>query len=183
VAAADDKSPMTVAFPPAKTGTSFRRLLQQKASPMDHLTGSIALIRHPTHLENQWLSYWNIARRYYDFVIAERLDSESFRESLDREVAWVLDIRRGKDYVISRQARLHLDFPIDSEADHMFAEVEFYIVDLYGKSGRASVELNKQLCWLDSEEVLSGKASDAQCVNPELVKLLNNADVIARHSR
>ena len=148
---------------------------------MNHFTGSIALIRHPEHLENRWLAHWDGRRKHYDFVTAERLDDESFRECLDREIAWVLDIRRDKDYVISSQARLHLDIPVDLETEATFFVVEFYIADLYGKSGRASVELNKQLRWLSSDEVLSGQTSEGVPVNPSLVELLNKADVIARH--
>ena len=148
---------------------------------MNHFTGSIALLRHPEQLENQWLTHWDTRRKHFDFVTAERLGDESFRESLDREIAWVLDIRRSKDYIISSQARLHLDIPIESEVDDTFFVVEFYVADLYGKSGRASVELNKQLRWLSSDEVLSGQTSEGVPVNPSLVELLNKADVIARH--
>lgn len=163
--------------------TIFVPIAKKAPAIMNHFTGSIALLRHPEHLEDQWLTYWDVGRKYYDFVTAERLDDESFRECLDREIAWVLDIRRGKDYIISSQARLHLDIPIESETDDTFFVVEFYIADLFGKSGRASVELNKQLRWLNSDEVLSGQTSDGVPVNPSLVELLNKADVIARHTR
>ena len=148
---------------------------------MNHFTGSIALVRHPEQLENQWLTHWDTKRKHFDFVTAERLDDESFRESLDREIAWVLDIRRSKDYIISSQARLHLDIPVESEEDDTFFVVEFYVADLYGKSGRASVELNKKLRWLSSDEVLSGQTTEGLPVNPSLVELLKKADVIARH--
>ncbi len=157
--------------------------MNRRNDKMNHFTGSIALLRHPEYLENNWLAYWDARRKHYDFVTAERLDDESFRECLDREIAWVLDIRRGKDYIISSQARLHLDIPVESEDDDTFFVVEFYIADLYGKSGRASVELNKQLRWLSSDEVLSGRTSDGQLVNSSLVELLDKADVIARHTR
>ncbi|MCP4512420.1 MAG: hypothetical protein GY826_39165 [Fuerstiella sp.] len=120
---------------------------------------SIALLRHPDQLENQWLAYGNLGRKFYDFVTAERLDGESCRDCLDREIAWILDIRRGKDYIISRQARLHLDVLVESKVSGTFFVVEFYIVDLYGKSGRASVERNKQLRRRDSDEVLAGRTS------------------------
>lgn len=150
---------------------------------MHHFTGSIALLRHPEQLENCWLAHWDASRKHYDFVTAERLDDESFRECLDREVAWVLDIRRDKDYIISSQARLHLDLPIEAFGVATFCVVEFYIVDLYGKSGRASIELNKELRWLTSDEVLSGRTSERVPVNSTLVELLNKADVIARHTR
>jgi len=160
---------------------------------MSQLTKSIALLRHPEQLENLWLAYWNTGRNYFDFVTAERMEGDSFRESLDREVAWILDLRRRKDYIISSMARLHLELPAnDSQSDPQDtaprdgapqAVVEFYVVDLYGKSGRASVELNQQLRWVSGEEVLSGQTNDGQAVSPSLVQLLTRADVITRHIR
>lgn len=172
----------SVSMPPQQFALRIARETKKSSRTMNHFTGSVALLRHPEQLEKQWLVYWNKGREHYDFVTAERLDDESFRESLDREVAWVLDIRRGKDYIISSQARLHLDIPIESETQAMFFVVEFYIVDLYGKSGRASVELNRQLRWLSCDEVFSGRTLDGAPVNPLLVALLNEADVIARHT-
>jgi len=148
---------------------------------MNQLTGSIALLRHPEQLENLWLAHWHIGRAHFDFVTAERVEGESARESLDREVAWILDLRRDKDYIISSMARLNLELPAEDPDD--VSLVEFYIVDLYGKSGRASVELNKQLRWLTGEEVLSGTTTDGKSVNPALVELLARADVITRHTR
>ncbi|MEQ9410494.1 MAG: hypothetical protein RIK87_22355 [Fuerstiella sp.] len=151
---------------------------------MNHFTGSIALMRHPTQLENLWLAWWNQRAGHYDFVTAERLDDESFRECLDREIAWVLDLERGRDYLISSMARLHLDVPVEASEDipDTFFAVEFYIVDLYGSSGRLSLEQNRDVRWLSSDEVLSGRTSDGRPVSPSLVHLLNQADVIARHT-
>lgn len=149
---------------------------------MNHFTGSIALLRHPEQLENLWLAHWDSRLQHFDFVTAERLDDESFRESLDREIAWVLDLRRGKDYLISSQARLHLDVPVEATDDEAFFVVEFYIATLYGKASRGMVELNKNVKWLTSDEVLSGQTSEGSPVNPSLVDLLNRADVIARHT-
>ena len=54
---------------------------------MNHFTGSVALLRHPEQLEHLWLAHWDSRRQYFDFVTAERLDDESFRECLDREIA------------------------------------------------------------------------------------------------
>ena len=115
-------------------------------------------------------------------MTAERLDDESFRECLDREIAWVLDLRRGKDYIVSSQARLHLDVPVEAADDETFFVVEFYIADLYGKASRGMVELNRDVSWLTSDEVLSGQTSKGVPVNPSLVELLNRADVIARYT-
>lgn len=149
---------------------------------MNHFTGSVALLRHPEQLEHLWLAHWDSRRQYFDFVTAERLDDESFRECLDREIAWVLDLRRGKDYIVSSQARLHLDVPVEAADDETFFVVEFYIADLYGKASRGMVELNRDVSWLTSDEVRSGQTSKGVPVNPSLVELLNRADVIARYT-
>lgn len=149
---------------------------------MQHITGSIALLRHPEQLENLWLAHWDARRNHFDFVTAERLDNESFRDCLDREIAWILNLRRGKDYIISSQARLHLDLPTESADDDTVLGVEFYITDLYGRASREMIELNNQTRWLTGSEVLSGNTSDGEPVNPSLVTLLLQADVIARHT-
>lgn len=129
-----------------------------------------------------WLAYWHIGRAHFDFVTAERVEGESVRESLDREIAWLLDLRRGKDYIISSMARLNLHLPKEAPDDEADGVVEFYVVDLYGKSGPASVELSNQLRWLTGEEVLSGRTTDGEAINPCLVELLARADVMTRHT-
>ena len=120
--------------------------------------GSVALIRHPEQLESLWLAYWNPARQHLDFVTAERLDGDSFRECLDREIAWALDLRRGKDYLLSSMARLHLDLSDDTGDAQSLSAVEFFVTDIYGKAGWASVELQEHLHWLTCVEVLDGTA-------------------------
>ena len=146
--------------------------------------GSIALIRHPEELEKLWLAFWDEPRGRFDFVTAERLEGDSFRECLDREIAWALDIRRGKDYIVSSMARLHLEIPSENEGSeddlHM---IEFFVADLYGKRGREAVRGNDKLHWLMSSEVLDGETEDGRPLNPQLVAWLRQADVIARHSQ
>ena len=80
-------------------------------------------------------------------------------------------------------ARLNLELPAEDSDHCVDGVVEFYVVDLFGKSGRASVELNKQLRWLTGEEVLSGTTTDGKTISPALVELMTRADVITRHTR
>jgi hypothetical protein len=152
---------------------------------------SIALFRHPDQPEKLWLAVWDSHANHFDFVTAERLERESWRECLDREIAWTLNLRRGKEYMISSMARLRLDLtaPTDSTeisslntspGQSQYSAVEFYVVDLYGKSGEATLANNERLQWLSSEEVLSGRTANGRLVSPSLVSLLKQADVIAR---
>jgi len=158
---------------------------------MSQPSASIALFRHPDQPEKLWLAVWDSHANHFDFVTAERLESESWRECLDREIAWTLNLRRGKDYIISSMARLHLELPQSASVlsreepggqELKYSAVEFYVVDLYGQAGITTLANNKQLHWLSSEEVLSGRAHDGRPVSRSLVRLLTKADVIARYN-
>ena len=148
---------------------------------MTQFTGSIALLRHPRDLEKRWLAWWNERRRFFDFVIAERLEGDSFRECIDREIAWTLNLRRGKDYLVSQMARLHLQDTVSVSGVDTSFTVQFFVADVFGRVGRAAVEENPELQWLTNEEVLAGRTSEQLPVNPTLVTLLERADVIRRH--
>ena len=69
------------------------RLTSKQGTRMNQFTGSIASLRHPEQLENLWLAHWHIGRCHFDFITAESIAGESSCESLDREVAWILDLR------------------------------------------------------------------------------------------
>lgn len=146
---------------------------------MQLFTGSIALIRHPQHLEQQWLAHQCPQTDVFDFVCAERLEQELFRECLDREIAWVTGLQRHREYLISSVARLHLDLPAQ-QADEDDYAIEFYVVDLYGPAGMQSISASPRLRWLTAVELFSGATDDAHRVSPRLVSLLKRADVIRR---
>ena len=58
---------------------------------MDELEIGVALIRKVDQ-RIQWLGKKNPAQQQIDFVIADRLEKESWREAIMREVAWELDL-------------------------------------------------------------------------------------------
>lgn len=143
---------------------------------------SIALIRHHDEPEQHWLAFWNDAKSYFSFVIAERLESESWRECLDRELAWQLDLRRGKDYLISSMARLHfeeteVDFNSNDESK---LKIEFYVVDPYGRKGREVFAALPNSQWLSNKELMAGRCDDDRPIDPWLVQLLQKADLLPK---
>lgn len=141
--------------------------------------GSVCLLRHPEEAEWQWLTIWNEARRRLDFITAERLHGDSFRECIDREIGWVLDLRRGKEYIVSSQARLHLEIP-DESGEHIHV-IEFFVSDLYGKGGRSAVLGNPSVHWLTGAEICGGESRDGLPLNALHMEWLLRADVIPRH--
>lgn len=150
---------------------------------MSQFVGSIGLIRHPERGEASWLAVWNNLEQCYDFVRAERLEGESYRECLDRELAWTLRLRRGKDYIISSAARLHwnapLTLPNDTEATYFV--VEFYIVDLFGPSSLNAIDENEQCVWVTRRQLFAGTAPDGREIHSGLRSLIARSEVIANH--
>ncbi|MCG6154858.1 hypothetical protein [Rubinisphaera margarita] len=146
--------------------------------------GSVALVRHPEEDEKRWLTLWNERRGQHEMIAANRLEQESFRECLDREIAWQLDLRRGKDYIISSMARLHieqeLELPGDSVAQPYI--IEFFVTDPYGKTANAALEEQSNTRWLKATEILDGKTETGEPVDPRLVYLLDRFELISRHA-
>ena len=140
--------------------------------------GSIALVRHPDDIERRWLAIWNDKRQHFEFLTSHRLEHETFRDSVDRAIGWNLQLRRGKDYIVSSVPRLHLDLAERSAADPQ--SVEFFVVDIYGGSGRVTVDNNPQTSWLSNEELLRGTTASGQAIDPWLVALLRQADVLSK---
>ena len=147
-----------------------------------HFFASIALIRDAEHLEQRWFAFRDHPEGPYRFVVAERLQKESWRECLDREVAWTLQLNRGRDYLISSMARLHLEETIVDSMTQQEQEVtiEFYVVDSYGQSGRAALESHPDFRWVSNKELRAGMTDDGSLIDAWLVNLLRRADLIPR---
>ena len=125
----------------------------------------IALVRRWFNDQSHWLVLTDSEESERRFVEAERLEQESFRESIDREVAWQLGLRRGKDYIISSVPRLHLELPVtvnhecSGEAEARFDIVEFYLIELFGRQSRAALDQNSKVEWWNVERLLSDSSS------------------------
>lgn len=150
---------------------------------MSSFVGSVGMIRHPEQGERLWLVIWDAEQGHFDFVIAEKLENDSFREALQREVAWILPLDRKRDFIISQMARLHLESVLSiGGKDPTYFIVELFVVELYGKQALENVERDDQTRWLAASEILGGKTSDGHPVSPRLVTLLQKADVLPKHA-
>gem|GEM_PF-1342302 len=158
----------------------FQRAIERLTVPL--LQASIAMIRHNEQPEMQWLAYWHDQQQHFCFVTAERLENESWRECLDRELAWQLNVRRGQDYLISSMARMHMEETVFDAATKSDIEttVELYVVDPYGRRGRAAFAAAKDVRWLNNHELRNGRTDDGRAIDAWLVNLLKRADVLAR---
>lgn len=141
----------------------------------------IALVRNfSTGNMLRWLGVYNRATQTINFITGQRLEGESFRESVKREVAWSLDIDRNSDFLPSRMAQLNLEFVealIEGE-DARHYQVAFYNVEIYRESVLDKIAARDDLIWVTSEEICAGKTKLGISFDPLLVALLKKSDVI-----
>lgn len=138
--------------------------------------GAIALIRRDTDEGSRWLAQWNDGRQRLQFIEAHKLEGESFRDSLVREIAWASGLRTGKDYIASSVPRAHLE--VETEPARTIFVVEFYLVELMGRSAASTLDADNRNCWLSPDEILAGRTADGVlfCENQRM--LLGRTEVI-----
>lgn len=143
--------------------------------------GAIALIRRDRMAgRDEWLALWNAGRGCYQFVEAHKLDDETFRQSLLREIAWTTGLRIGKDFLVAGGPRAHLQFGEveQCDAEPIWFVVEFYLVELMGKRHCDILDDHDEIRWVTAENVQAGIASDGRPICPRLLALLKQADIL-----
>jgi len=142
---------------------------------------AVGLIRS-AHQPNMWLGKFNRERVHFEFVTATRLEKESLRETVTREIAWELGMDRSKDFVVSNMAQLNCDFqnPLPGEEADSQIICSFYNIDLYRKNSLVHLQSRQDLQWLTSMELCSGKTETGIDICPLLLMLNEHAKVIQR---
>jgi hypothetical protein len=146
---------------------------------MEKIELGLALIRK---LEQQvlWLGKFNDAKEQIDFVTAKRLEKETFREAITREVAWELEIDRRRDFVVSSMAQLNINFitTLPGNSDTTQVAAAFYNVELYRRAVIEKIGESPKFVWLNSTEVCDGISKEGIKLDPLLVLLNQEAHVI-----
>ncbi len=114
------------------------------------------------------------------FIIGDRLQQESFRETAIREVAWELDIDRNRDFLVSNMAQMNLEFidQIPGQFDKTHVVVSFYNVEIYRKSVVQKLREDPRNIWVSSEEICSGVSRQGPPFDPIVPYLINRSNVI-----
>jgi hypothetical protein len=141
---------------------------------------AIALIRNfDTGNMLRWLAVYNKKSRSLNFVSGDRLDGESFREAIMREVAWQLDVSRN-DFLTSQMAQLNLEFleTLPHASIEMHYHVAFYNVEAYRPAVIKIIQSRTELAWVTSEEICNGRTKLGVPFDPTLSYLINRSAVI-----
>jgi hypothetical protein len=158
---------------------------------------SIAFIRDFQEEKPYWLGLWDPKLRWFKFPSAVRLESESYRETITREVAWELGLDRKRDFLVSNMAQLNHQFigQIPESAQREVAGEEnltaavgssescnivvaFYPIHLYGKQARQIISGRDDVRWLTSDEICAGRTDNHKLIDPFQFDLIQRTRVI-----
>ncbi len=158
--------------------------------------GAFALIRRVVDEREQWLVRHHECSQTRKLISAERLEDESFREAIDREIAWGLNLERGKDYLLSSVPRLHMELMLKSPQEdattvnpsapsspRQLYFVEFYVADIYREKVLHQLSTDRSLVWLENHELRGGVCDDSTPIDPFQMKLIQKGELIPHASR
>lgn len=155
---------------------------QESQEPIVIYQSGIALMRNWKDEVAHWLVLRDDLTGQRQLVEAARLENESFRESIDREVAWQLNLRRGKDFIVSSVPRLHLEIPVEithgcsDNQEKRVDVIEFYLIELYGKQARKTIEELDNIEWWSADQLLA--ETDENQLLSRQQQLLRMADIL-----
>jgi hypothetical protein len=146
---------------------------------MKQLFQSVAFIEKFEGDKSRFLLKWQPVQNCWKFIVADRLNKESFRESIIREVAWQLDLQRRTDFLVSNMAQLCVEF-IESLPDNTqrHVAVAFYKVHLYRRTAIESLHRDRFSRWVTAAELCQGTTADGQAIDKRIVKWINDWDVV-----
>ena len=156
---------------------------------MAHYVGAIALVRRDAAdpgprdsadpaRRSEWLAVWNPAKGVLMLPEAEKLERETYRDGLVREVGWATGMDAGKDYLVSHAPRAHVQFAEECEGPGQgdVTVLEFYVCELF-RRGRAKLDGAEGVTWLTAADLVAGEAGGKLIASRQLA-LLKRADLV-----
>ena len=145
---------------------------------------SVALIRRMDGEQTRWLVKWDERYQHWKLVRSERLEAESFREVILREVAWELDLDRKRDFAVSKMPRLCMEYvgSLPERDGDLHIAVAFYMVPIYRAEALQRLE-SEEFLWINSEELCRGITSDDVEIDPQGVSWINRWEVVQPWTR
>lgn len=146
--------------------------------PMEKIFLSIALVQITHNGRTKWLL--DERPDGLGFIAGDRLERESFRETVIREVAWQLDLDRTKDFIVSNMAQISVEFveakPHEFHEQH-FA-LAFYNVYLSKRDVIVKLTEDPSKAWVTAAEICAGTSSDGRRIQSDVVSWINKYEVV-----
>ncbi len=147
---------------------------------METIQLGLALIRERGDSGSRWLTQFQRCQNMLSLICGQRLENESFRETVTREVAWQLDLLRDREFLVANMAQLNFEFEgtLPGQQDLVRLVVAFYSVDLYRRMSRERIAQRDDLLWVPSEVLCHQAKYRGHLVNPFHQTLINRCKVI-----
>lgn len=141
---------------------------------------SVPLIRTLGPSGLQWLMRLHAPHSQLRFLGVQRLEGESCRESVAREVAWELGLERKTDFLVSNMAQLNVDFigVLPGQTTPSCNRISFYNVEVVRRSVLEKLESDSQNVWVSSSEICSGISQSGLPMDPYLTTIIRERGVI-----
>ena len=109
---------------------------------------------------------------------AEKLEGETYRDGLVREVGWATGLDAAKDYLISHAPKAHVQFAEECEGPRQgdVTVLEFYVCELF-RRGRAKLAETDGVTWLTAGDLEAGEAHGKPLAGRQLA-LMKRADLL-----
>lgn len=150
-----------IQFPFASTGREPKDRLVHNLEKTCDIRGkafqSVALVQQSEGDKNKMLLRWQTNQNCWEFILADRLNNESFRESVTREVAWQLSLNRKSGFLVSNMAQLSMEYveTMPDESQHHIA-VAFYNVHIYRQPILKLLTQDPSNRWMSAAEDAKG---------------------------
>lgn len=164
--------------------TKWKQKTMSNDDNTDPIDLAFALVRHPEHMEQSWMLQRQHSNAPLAILTAERLEGESFRTSLDRELAWALRLRQGKNYLISKMARLNIedDFHLPGMDKPQACRFAFLVVDFYGRQSKKRALEMTDVVWATGPELHAGRTESGELIAPWQVSVIQRTEVVPNHA-
>lgn len=140
----------------------------------------LALIRDRGEQGSRWLLQHKGCQNMLSLLCGSRLEGESFRETVTREVAWQLDLERQREFLVANMAQIDLEFEgvVPGQESLTRLHVAFYTVDLYRRVARERILARQELIWVPSAALCEASEFEGKLINPFHQSLIQRSKVI-----
>lgn len=146
---------------------------------MELLQLSVGMIQRAVDDSIQMLLKYDACGGFWRFVVGQRLENESFRDTILREVAWQLDLDFTHDFLVAHMALLTMESIEEySGEDSVHLRIAFYPVHLYRKQAIELISRQTAFRWFTCREICNGRSDQGDLIDPHIVRYLRKWEVV-----
>ena len=126
--------------------------------------------------ETRWLVRWNRGWECFFLVGGHKLDAETFRDCLVREIAEELGLSEGQDYAMGSAPLAHVTYAAKSRRtgeDTRYA-VELFAVRLASDAVWDRIAADARVRLVTEAEIRSQRCGDGKPISPTMLRLLDS---------